>query len=132
MSRESKEKNKIIYKVMIVDEQPLLAKWLREDLSGEIYHISHTDNIDNISEEIMTFSPEIIILDISFDGFERWEILNRIKLEFPHIPVLLVSPYDNVIYDKRAVKADGVIIKDIYMNKVKDKIKTLCRPITEP
>lgn len=117
---------------MIVDEQPLLAKWLREDLSGEIYHISHTDKIDNISEEIMTFSPEIIILDISFDGFERWEILNRIKLEFPHIPVLLVSPYDNVIYDKRAVKADGVIIKDIYMNEVKDKIKTLCRPITEP
>jgi DNA-binding response OmpR family regulator len=112
--------------IMVIDEQPLLAKWLFEDLSEEIYHILHTDNIDDIHDDIGAMMPDIILLDICFDGFERWDILNWIKLESPHIPVLIVGLYDSVADDPRIDKANGFMVKDIYMHKFENKMKELC------
>jgi CheY-like chemotaxis protein len=67
--------------IMLIDDQALLAKWLREDLSDEKYQISHTTNTGDIHDDIATFKPDIILLDICFDGFERWDILHWIKLK---------------------------------------------------
>lgn len=116
-------------KVIVIDEQPLLPKWLFEDLSNQEYHISWTANVDDISEDIKTFMPDIILLDIHLEGFERWDILHRIKLEFPSIPILIVSSYDNLAHDSRLAEADGYITKDIYTKEVENKMKELCTPI---
>jgi DNA-binding NtrC family response regulator len=112
--------------IMVIDEQPLLAKWLDEDLSGKKYNILHTDNIDDIEDDVKAMIPDIILLDISFDGFERWDVLNWIKQEIPHIPVLLMGFYDSVADDARSSKANGFIVKDIYRDKIKNKVKELC------
>jgi DNA-binding response OmpR family regulator len=115
-------------KIMIIDDELLLAKWLCEDLSDEKYQISQITNVDDIHNDIAAFMPDIILLDICLDGFERWEIIRWIKLESPHIPILIVGTYDSIADDPRLGQADGYIIKDIYMNKIENKIKELCRP----
>ena len=76
-------------KIMIIDDQPLLAKWLTNDLVDEEYHISWMVNADNIKEDIRKFMPDIVLLDICLNGFERWDILERIKIKYPHLPVLI-------------------------------------------
>jgi len=112
---------------MLIDDQPLLAKWLREDLSDEKYQISHTTNTDDIHDDIATFKPDIILLDVCLDGFEGWDILHWIKLKSPHVPVLIVGTYNSIADDPRLAQADGYIIKDIYMNKIENKMMELCR-----
>jgi two-component SAPR family response regulator len=112
-------------KVMIIDDQPLLAKCLCEDLSAEKYLISQTTNVDDIYVDLEAFMPDIILLDICLDGIERWDILHRIKLESPHIPIHIVGTYPSIADDPRLVQADGYIIKDIFMDKVKDKLKEM-------
>ena len=112
-------------KIMIIDDQPLLAKWLTNDLEDEGYHISWMVNTDNIKEDIRTFMPDIILFDIYLNGFERWDILERIKWERPHLPVLIVSFFDTFISDPHCAKADGYIIKDIYMDKLRNKMVEL-------
>jgi DNA-binding response OmpR family regulator len=111
---------------MVIDEQPLLAKWLFEDLSEENYNILHTDDIGDIQDDIAGMVPDVILLDFCFDGFERWDVLHWIKLESPHVPVIIMGLYDSVAEDPRIGKADGFIVKDIYMHKIQDKLKELC------
>ena len=113
-------------KVFVIDDGSLLAEWLFEDLSNLEYHISRTANVDDISKAIRTYAPDIILLDIHLDGFERWDILRQTKLESPHIPVIIVSTYDSIVHDKRLSQADGYITKDIYTKDVENKIKELC------
>jgi len=115
-------------KIMIIDQQPLLAKWLFGDLENEKYHIRRIADVDNIPKDIKAFMPDIILLDICFEGYERWDILHRIKLESSHIPVLIMSAYENVTRDPRIAEADGYIIKDIYMDKLEQKIEGLLTP----
>lgn len=112
-------------KIMIIDDQPLLVKWLTNDLADEEYHISWKVNADNIKEDIRTFMPDIVLFDICLNGYERWNIFERIKWEHPHLPVLIVSYFDTFISDPRCAKADGYIIKDIYMDKLKNKMAVL-------
>jgi DNA-binding response OmpR family regulator len=112
-------------KIMIIDDQPLLARCLCEDLSDENYLISQTTNIDDIYDDLAAFMPDIILLDVCLNGIERWDILRRIKLESPHIPILIVGTYPSIADDPRLGQADGYIIKDIYMDKVKDKLKEM-------
>jgi DNA-binding response OmpR family regulator len=119
--------SKIMLNIMLIDDQALLAKWLREDLSDEKYQISHTTNTDDIHDDIATFKPDIILLDVCLDGFERWDILHWIKLKSPHVPVLIVGTYNSIADDPRLAQADGYIIKDIYMNKIENKMMELCR-----
>ena len=114
--------------ILIIDDQPLLAKWLGEDLLDEKYQISRITDIDDIHNDIAEIKPDIIFLDIWLGGFERWDILNQIKLISPNIPILILGSYDSIAGDPRLDKADGYIIKDIYMDVVKDKMKALCRP----
>ncbi len=59
-------------KVFVIDDGSLLAEWLFEDLSNQEYHISGTANVDDISKAIRTSAPDIILLDIHLNGFERW------------------------------------------------------------
>ena len=112
-------------KIMIIDDQPLLSKWLVEDLSIENYRILRTEDVDDIHENMRTFMPDILLLDIFFGGYERWDILHRIKLESPQLPVLLVGSYENFTHNPRIDEADGYVIKDIYTNKLEHKMKEL-------
>ena len=114
--------------IMIIDDQPLLAKWLGEDLLDEQYQISRITDFDDIHDDIAEIKPDIIFLDIWTGGFERWDILNQLKLKSPNIPILILGTYDSIAGDPRLDKADGYIIKDIYMNEVKEKMNALCRP----
>jgi DNA-binding response OmpR family regulator len=114
--------------IMIIDDQPLLAKLLSDDLLDEKFQISQITDVDDIHGDIMEIKPDIIFLDIWTGGFERWDILSQIKLEAPNIPILILGSYDSIAGDPRLDKADGYIIKDIYMDVFKDKMKALCRP----
>jgi two-component system nitrogen regulation response regulator NtrX len=114
--------------ILIIDDQPLLAKWLGEDLLDEKYQISRITDVDDIYDDIAEIKPDIIFLDVWIGGFERWDILNQIKLISPNIPILILGSYDSIADDPRLDKADGYIIKDIYMDVFKDKMKALCRP----
>ena len=112
-------------RVMIIDEQPLLTKQLFEDFSDDKYQISQMRQADGISERIRAFMPDIILLDLWLSGLERWDILHRIKLDSPYLPVIIVSTYETFAHDPRMGEADGFVIKDIYTGKLENKIMEL-------
>lgn len=109
--------------ILIVDDQPHLGELFAEDFSMEGHHVKCVEEAREALEEIRSHRPDIVLLDLYLRGFEGWDLLHRFKLEDPRLPVLIVSAYDNFVGDPRLAEADGYVIKEIYTDKLKKKIK---------
>jgi DNA-binding NtrC family response regulator len=111
--------------IMIIDGHTKFT----ESLSGALFDAGHmifwSVETDDVIEKVRTFMPDIVLFDIFLDGFERCDVLGRIKLEYPRLPVIIVTAYETHVRDSRFVQADGYIIKDIHTDKLVKKIEQM-------
>ncbi|MCF8050581.1 MAG: response regulator [Desulfobacterales bacterium] len=113
--------------ILIIDDKILSEKLLSKDLSMEGHHVTYVEELGDAMEELRSCRPDIVLLDLYFEGFEGWDLLHRIKLKTPHLPVLIVTAYDNFIGDSRLAQADGYVIKDIFTDKLQKKVEEVLR-----
>jgi len=111
--------------ILIIDDHPYLEGLLSEHLSEQDYRITSAVNVDEAVEKLSWCRPDIVLLDLHLDGFERWDLLHRIKLEDSRLPVLIVTAYSGSFNEPRSAEADGYVIKDIYIDTLKKKIEDL-------
>lgn len=111
--------------IMIIDGHTSFTEWLSGTLFDKGHMISWSVDIDDVIEKIRTFMPDIVLLDIYLDGFERSNVLHRIKREYPRLPVLIVTAYKPHVRDSRFAQADGYVIKDIQTDKLVKKIEQM-------
>ena len=69
--------------------------------------------------------PDVVLLDVRMPGGDGLTALGRIRLDHPHLPVLMLSNYDNPTYVARAVAlgANGYLRKDISRDELIDAIR---------
>ena len=108
--------------ILIIDDQHFIGELLSEELAEEGHHITFVEDSDYVMSTIEESRPDIILLDLYLQGFEGWELLDRIKMYDPSVPVLIVSAYDNFVNDPRMKYADGYVIKNIKTDTLKQKI----------
>jgi DNA-binding NtrC family response regulator len=108
--------------ILIVDDQPYLKEILTDELSHREHHIESIENPDAVITSLEEHKPDIVLLDLYLRGFEGWDILRDIKQKDPQLPVIIVSAYDNFMDDPRVGIADGYVVKDARMDKLKETI----------
>jgi two-component system OmpR family response regulator len=114
--------------ILIIDDQPYLEELLSEDHSEQEHRFTIAANGEEAAQMLRSCRPDIVLLDLHVQGLVGWDLLHRIKLEDSHLPVLIVTAYNGFINDPRLAEANGYIIKDIYPDTLKKKIKdTLAR-----
>jgi DNA-binding NarL/FixJ family response regulator len=71
--------------------------------------------------------PEFVVLDISLEGPDGLELLKAIRIEYPKLPVLVLSMHDELLYAERALRAgaNGYIMKQ----EATDRVLTAIRRI---
>lgn len=69
---------------------------------------------DDAIANVRTFIPDIILFDIYLNEFERLDVLHRIKLEYPQIPVIIMTAYKLYLHDPHFAHADGYVIKEVH------------------
>ncbi len=88
--------------------------------------ISHISDAESAHWYLMRSKPDLVLLDLYLNGFEGWDVLHEIKRQYPYLPVLIVTAYDNYAQDPRLSQADGYIVKDFdAIGRIKKKMEDL-------
>jgi DNA-binding NarL/FixJ family response regulator len=103
-------------KILIVEDHPVVIKGLsqvinkQEDLS--VCGVASSAN--KALKLIRDLSPDMITVDITLKNSSGLELIKNLTAEFPKMPILVISMYDENIYAERTVKAGakGYIMKE--------------------
>ena len=103
------------YKIMLVDDHPILRQGLAQLLSQEkdLIICGQFEEAGKALDAVNALKPDAAIVDISLKGSSGIELLKNIKVQFPKLLVLVLSMHDESLYAERALRAgaSGYIMK---------------------
>ena len=103
-------------RVLIVDDHTIFRSGLKRLFSDE-NDISVVDEASNSTEaldKIRKHELDLVLMDVSMAGRSGLEALESLRIEFPQLPVLILSMYSEEQYAVVAMKAgaNGYLSKD--------------------
>ena len=59
--------------------------------------------------------PDVVLLDLKLEDGEAYDLINSLRRQFPNVPVLVLSQYDEKYYAERALQAgaSGYVMKEL-------------------
>lgn len=117
-------------KILVVDDDPMNLKFLKEILSDQ-YNVESALSGEEALEIIFEFMPEILLLDIMMPGIDGYEVCKRIRAnkKLANMKILLVSA-KAMLNEKLMgyeVGADDYITKPFEHEELLAKIKIFIR-----
>ena len=112
-------------RLMVIDDHEIVRSGMVRMISGtEIQLIAESNSGENILEGIAQYHPDVILLDVRMERGDGLTALGRAKVEYPEIPVLMLSTFDNPTYVARAVAlgASGYLSKSLDREEIIEAI----------
>lgn len=115
--------------ILLIDDHAVVRKGLKAILEEEFDKItvdeagSGRDGIDQIRENM----PEAVVLDISLPDMNGLEVLKRIRMHWPKLPVLILSIYGEDQYGVRMIRAgaSGYLAKSVAPERLISALKKI-------
>ena len=113
-------------KILIVDDSKDILEGMKMFLEIKNYQVKTVVNAKTINEDIATFDPDLIILDIYMSGFDGRELCQKLKADknTNHIKVILFSAASNALEDYQLYGADECLEKPFGLNDISLKIES--------
>lgn len=125
MNRQTPSQSKV--KILIVDDHPIFCLGMAALINKEpdLSVCGNKETVQDAWRSITQNPPDLVILDISLRKSSGIDLLERINLEYPELPVLMLSMYDESLYAERALMAGarGYIMKQRAIEQVVEAIR---------
>ncbi|MFQ5555186.1 MAG: response regulator [Acidimicrobiia bacterium] len=104
-------------RIMIVDDHPVLRQGLRFMLqhSPEVEVVEEASDGMEALRKLEESQPDVVLLDVKMPGLDGLATMERIHDGWPHLPVLILSMYDDPEYVEQALHsgASGYLLKTV-------------------
>ena len=72
-------------------------------------------------QQVATFEPQLVLLDIGLPGLDGYEVARRLKADFPKLRVIALSGYGQVEDRQRSAAAgfDAHLVKPVDLDALK-------------
>jgi DNA-binding NarL/FixJ family response regulator len=113
-------------KIVIADDHEVVRSGLKSLLAGtDIKIAGEATSGESALRLVQKHQPDVVLLDIRMPEGDGLNTLGRIKLDWPEMPVLIFSTYDNPTYVARAVAlgASGFVLKGVARDKLIESIR---------
>ncbi len=92
--------------ILVVDDEAIILETVRAILEDEGFEVETVEDGESALRFIddATRLPDLILLDIWLPGMDGLEVLEKIKEQWPHIPVVIMSGHGNVETAVRATR----------------------------
>lgn len=117
-----------MYHIMIVEDDPLIAKAVGETLSSWGMEVHCVEDFQNVMAEFTSFAPQLVLLDISLPFYNGYHWCQAIR-QVSKVPVIFLSSASDKMNIILAVNmgADDFIAKPFDMNILTAKVQALLR-----
>jgi DNA-binding response OmpR family regulator len=85
--------------IVIVDDDPAFCKTLDDILSHRGFKVMQINNPHNMDTDMLTSGVQTILLDMKLNGFNGLDVLKRIRVQYPTLPVIIVTAHRQEMSD---------------------------------
>ncbi len=117
-----------MYKVLIVDDEPMIREGLRTIVDWESEGFEIIDTASNGKEGLEKFGqiePDLTIVDIRMPGMTGLDLIERVRKENSSAHFLILSGYAEFDYAKRAIVSgvSGYLLKPVDEDELMDELR---------
>ncbi|MDA0691071.1 MAG: response regulator transcription factor [Nitrospinae bacterium] len=121
-------------KILIADDHPLFRQGLKHTFleTEDIRVTGEVENNDDLITTIKNHPPDeytLVLLDITMPGKSALDVLKQLKLEYPKLPILMLSVYSEDQYAVRFIKAgaSGYLTKESAPDLLVEAVRKVAR-----
>ncbi len=117
-------------KILIVDDDPALARVLTMSLKDEGYDVAVAEGGMKAIEHVANKPVDLLLLDIMMPGMDGWETCRRIR-EFSDVPILMLTAKGEMLDRVRGLSlgADDYLVKPFNMTELLLRIRAILRRV---
>ena len=114
-------------KIYIVDDDQSIRASLRAILEDEEFEVEDFATGKTMLKTLKTRRPDLILLDVWMGKEDGLEILDRVRIEYPAVPVLMISGHGTIEQAVAATKKGAVdfLEKPLSLDIVLERINTI-------
>jgi len=116
------------FRVLVVDDDPRIVKFLTVRLSASGYEVLIANNGLKAVEEVQAQEPDIVVLDVIMPGIDGFDTLKQIRA-LSSVPVIILSAKENSTDKIRGLElgADDYLIKPFSPDELVARIEAVRR-----
>lgn len=116
--------------LLVADDHQVVRLGLRNILEGTGINVTaEATTGEEVFQKVAAEKPDVVLLDVRMPNGDGLHVLGRLKLEYPELPVIVFSSYDNPTYVARAVAlgAAGYVLKEDTRERLMEAIQLAMR-----
>jgi len=113
-------------KVLVIDDDPFLTKFLKDSLSQSSFEVFVSNSGTEGIKIIHQILPDVVVLDLMMPGMSGWEVCKAIRI-FSQVPILILSAVVDHELVMQALDngADDYIVKPVATNVLVSRLRRL-------
>ncbi|MBN9484694.1 MAG: two-component system response regulator [Bacteroidetes bacterium 43-93] len=78
-------------KILYIEDEPFLAKIVKETLELKEYRVLHQTDGSGITDTVNSFEPDICILDVMLPNIDGYTLGSKIRSVYPRLPIIFLT-----------------------------------------
>ena len=120
-------------RVLVVDDEPAIRRFLHTSLSGHGYHLFEAVNGQEALAAVMAHRPDLVVLDLGLPDMDGIEVTRRLR-EWTQVPIIIVTVQEQEAAKVAALDAgaDDYVTKPFSMGELLARMRAALRRATAP
>ncbi|MEK0424137.1 MAG: Nitrogen assimilation regulatory protein [Planctomycetota bacterium] len=93
--------------IWIIDDEPAICYALKTNLEDERHQVQVFSSAEPAIKALKKQPPDLILLDVRLPGTSGLEVLEKLKVEHPGLPVILMTAFGDLQTAVQAVQGDA-------------------------
>lgn len=120
-----------VHRILIVDDHPVVRQGIKLMVNAQpdLTVIGEAQTEQDARRLVRELRPDALVVDLSLDQGDGFNVVRDVHAHFPHIRVLVLSMHDEAVYAERLISqgASGYIMKQAATEQLITALRAVLR-----